>query len=398
MKLQKNNRYFNIAAYTVISCLIVLVGVFILLNFRLVWQWLKEVIELIYVIIEPLLIGLILAYLLDPIVDFYEKRWQSIREKREVHLEGCQQRQGKKRWHVRTVPTLLTFITLMSIMGLFILMIRMNIQQLAIDFSIDELENSITGYVVYFEDMMSGITKFTERMGLVKGQGVIERLYAEVNRLIFYLYNNFTGGILGFGVHAMNWLLACVIAFYLLQDKEHFLSFLQRVLKYSLKQERYLKIRDLGREVDCILSGYIRGQVIDATIIVILTSGALLLIRLDFAIIIGIVAGIFNLIPYFGPIVGLVLSIIIGLLDSNPMKALYGALAILVIQQIDGWFIVPKIVGECVKLHPIVVLLAILIGGNLFGLVGMLIAVPVAAFIRLLLIRFIPELFLSEEK
>ena len=196
----------------------------------------------------------------------------------------------------------------------------------------------------------------------------------------------------------MNWLLACVIAFYLLQDKEHFLSFLQRVLKYSFKQERYLKLRDLGREVDRILSGYIRGQVIDATIIVILTSGALLLIRLDFAIIIGIVAGIFNLIPYFGPIVGLVLSIIIGLLDSNPMKALYGALAILVIQQIDGWFIVPKIVGECVKLHPIVVLLAILIGGNLFGLVGMLIAVPVAAFIRLLLIRFIPELFLSEEK
>ena len=59
MKLQKNNRYFNIAAYTVISCLIVLVGVFILLNFRLVWQWLKEVIELIYVIIEPLFIGLI---------------------------------------------------------------------------------------------------------------------------------------------------------------------------------------------------------------------------------------------------------------------------------------------------------------------------------------------------
>ena len=149
----------------------------------------------------------------------------------------------------------------------------------------------------------------------------------------------------------------------------------------------------MGRDVDHILAGYIRGEVIDAIIIVILTSGALLVIQLDFAIIIGIISGIFNLIPYFGPIVGFVLAIIIGLLDTNPMKALYGAIAILIIQQIDGWFIVPKVVGDCVKLHPILVLLAILIGGNLFGLIGMLIAVPVAAFIRLLLIRMLPGLF-----
>ena len=87
------------------------------------------------------------------------------------------------------------------------------------------------------------------------------------------------------------------------------------------------------------------------------------------------------------------LSIIIGVLDPYPMKALYGAIAILIIQQIDGWIIVPKIVGECVKLHPVVVLLAILIGGNLFGLIGMLIAVPIAAFIRLLLSHYVPEIF-----
>ena len=139
-------------------------------------------------------------------------------------------------------------------------------------------------------------------------------------------------------------------------------------------------------------------EVMDSILMVILTSGALLLIRLDFAIIIGVIAGIFNLIPYFGPIVGFGLAVIIGLLDPEPIKALYAAIAILIIQQIDGWFIVPKVVGNCVKLHPIVVLLAILVGGNLFGLIGMLLAVPAAAFIRLLLCYWKPGLFMNLEE
>ncbi|MBE6022265.1 MAG: AI-2E family transporter [Cellulosilyticum sp.] len=397
MKLQKNNRYFNIAAYAVISCFIILIGIFILLNFRLVWQWIKKVIELIYILIEPLIIGLILAYLLDPIVVFYERRWHHINSERKFHLSQRTKQKEKKRWHMRTVPTLLTFITLISVLGIFILMIQMNIEQVAGSFSINDLQESITGYVDYFENMIGGISQFTEEMGIVKGQGIIERIYAEVNRFVLYLYNDVTSGLLGFGVHAFNWLLAIVIAFYLLQDKERFLHFIKRLLKYVLKRERYDYVRHLGIEVDGILSGYIRGEVIDAIIIVILTSGALLAIQLDFAIIIGIIAGIFNLIPYFGPIVGFGLAIIIGVLDSNPMKAVYGGIAILIIQQIDGWFIVPKVVGECVKLHPIVVLLAILIGGNLFGLLGMLIAVPVAAFIRLLCIRCWPMLFEDQE-
>ncbi len=394
MKLQKNNRYFNIAAYAVISCLIVVLGIFILLNFSAVWQWIREVAELFYVLIEPLLIGFVLAYLLDPIVGFYEKRCHHIKHyKKKFHMLDRKGVNKEKRWHMRTVPTLLTFITVLCIVGLFGLMIQMNIGQVAGTFSISTLGESLEGYVAYFEDMIGGITQFTDEMGITKGQGLMEQLYKSVNEFVLGIYNELSKGLLAFGVHAMNWLLAVVVAFYLLQDKEKILSFVHRVLRYILKEERYHKLRSLGKDVDVILSGYIRGEIIDAIIIVILTSGALILIRLDFAVIIGIIAGIFNLIPYFGPIVGLVLAIFIGVLDPNPMKAIYGAIAILIIQQIDGWFIVPKIVGDCVKLHPVIVLLAILIGGNLFGLIGMLLAVPVAALARLLLLRSVPEIF-----
>jgi predicted PurR-regulated permease PerM len=118
---------------------------------------------------------------------------------------------------------------------------------------------------------------------------------------------------------------------------------------------------------------------------------------MDFAIIIGIVAGLFNLIPYFGPVVGFVLAGLIGLVDGNPMKAIYGVAALMIIQQIDGWIIVPKVVGGSVKLHPVVVLLSILIGGSLFGLAGMLLGVPVAAFIRLVILRYMKDTVDVEE-
>ena len=398
MKLKRNEKYFNIAAYSVLSVLIVLGGVFILLNFRLVWEWIKMLFSLAYGLVEPLLVGAALAYLLEPIVIFYESKCQQIHAHHKFHLPRHLTHQKKKRWQMRTVPTLLTFLSLIALIGLFVLMIQMNIKQVSGNFSMIGLRESIASYVEYFEEMVSGISDFTVQMGIVKGKGLVESVYERVNRFVIYLYNEFTGGILEMGVHAFNALLGGVIAFYLLQDKKRVLVFTKRVVSLFVNHKHYQKVIEIGKKADEILSGYIRGEIIDSMIIIILTSGALLLIRLDFAIIIGVISGIFNLIPYFGPIVGFVLAVIIGLLDPEPIKALYAAIAILIIQQIDGWFIVPKVVGNCVRLHPIIVLLAILVGGNLFGLIGMLLAVPVAAFIRLLLCYWKPGLFRNLEE
>lgn len=398
MKLRRNEKYFNIAAYSVLSVLIVLGGVFILLNFRLVWEWIKMLFSLAYGLVEPLLVGAALAYLLDPIVIFYESKCKQIHAHHKFHLPRHLAHQKKKRWQMRTVPTLLTFLSLIALIGLFVLMIQMNIKQVSGNFSMIGLRESIASYVEYFEEMVSGISDFTVQMGIVKGKGLVESVYERVNRFVIYLYNEFTGGILEMGVHAFNALLGGVIAFYLLQDKKRVLIFTKRVMSLFVNHKHYQKVIEIGKKADEILSGYIRGEIIDSMIIIILTSGALLLIRLDFAIIIGVISGIFNLIPYFGPIVGFVLAVIIGLLDPEPIKALYASIAVLIIQQIDGWFIVPKVVGNCVRLHPIIVLLAILVGGNLFGLIGMLLAVPVAAFIRLLLCYWKPDLFRNLEE
>lgn len=399
MKFEKNNRYFNIAVYTFCTCIAIVIATCIFLRLNFIWQMIKVGLGLIYTLLEPLIIGIVIAYLLDPVVDFYEYRWYKIASSNKFrsHKQPPLDEVKNKRWHTRTMPTLLTFITLISIIGIFILMIMMNVEQISDSFTLSSLKESMAYYVAYFEEMINNFTTFTNELGILQGRvGFIQDIYDAINRFVISIYIHFVNGLTDMGIHAMNWLLAFVIAFYLLQDKARCLALNNRVLN-RLCGKHYEGIKALAKDIDIVFTGYIRGEVIDSIIIAVLTSIALMLIHLDFAIIIGIISGIFNLIPYFGPIVGFILSIIIGVLDPNPMKAIYGAVAILIIQQIDGWIIVPKIVGDCVKLHPVVVLLAILIGGNLFGLLGMLLAVPIAAFIRLLLARYVPELFGENE-
>lgn len=395
MKIEKNNHYFNIAVYVFLTCIAIVITTCLILNIKIVVQFIWNIVGIIYILFEPLVIGIVIAYLLDPIVDFYDKKWHSasITKWYNIHKQPHFINEKEKRWHMRTVPTLLTFLSLFCFAGLFVLLIGMNIEQVSGSFFSKDIKGNISYYVAYFEKMISNVTRLFNEVGLFKeSTKIIEYVYGTLNQLVINIYTRVMRSLSDVGLHAMNWLLALVIAFYLLQDKARCLALNNHLWKYLLKKH-YEPTKSFAWDVDQVFAGYIRGEVIDSIIMTILTSAALMIVRLDFAIIIGIISGIFNLIPYFGPIVGFSLAIIIGLLDTNPMKAVYGAIAIIIIQQIDGWIIVPRIVGDCVKLHPVVVLLAILIGGNLFGLIGMLLAVPVTALIRLLLLRMVPELF-----
>ncbi len=402
MKIEKNNRYFTIAAYAVGACLVTVIGILAVLHFKEVWAAICKVFGLIYWLLKPLILGFVIAYLLDPIVEFYENRCHKIKGKELFHSKKDQAESDlnhPKRWHMRTVPTLFTFLTVIMVLGLFILIIVMNIEAIAGNFSLLGIKESINRYLAYFENMLEGVNRFTNEIGILRGQeGIVQKVYSAINDFVLRLSNQLLNSLTTIGLNTMNLLLAFVIAFYLLQDKQRCIAVVKKASYTLLKPKIYRHTMVLCHDIDYVFSGYIRGQIIDAMIVAVLTSLALTVIQLDFAIIIGVIAGIFNLIPYFGPIVGFILAIIIGILDPNPMKAVYGAIAILIIQQIDGWIIVPKVVGECVKLHPVIVLLAILIGGNLFGLMGMLIGVPVAAFIRLVLLRYVTELFPDGEE
>jgi putative permease len=169
------------------------------------------------------------------------------------------------------------------------------------------------------------------------------------------------------------------IVFFLIKDgrqfKKSFVSILpNRYFEFSLYLFHKLNVQ---------IGNYLRGQILDATIVGILAILALWLIGVKYFIIIGSVAGIANLIPYFGPIAGVIIATIVSILQTGSFHlALYVILVFIIIKLLDDSFIQPIVVSKIVHLHPLTVLLAVLIGGKLFGILGMLLSVPVTAFIK----------------
>jgi predicted PurR-regulated permease PerM len=176
----------------------------------------------------------------------------------------------------------------------------------------------------------------------------------------------------------LNIIIVPVIVFYLLKDAEYFKK--QSLL--LLPKKHRTKAILLFRDIDNAFGKFIRGQIIVATFIGILTTTALTILDVKYAVFLGLFAGIANVIPYFGPLIGLIPTVIFALFDSVA-KALYAGIAFIIIQQIESGILTPKIIGESVGVHPVYVILSLFIGGKLMGIVGMILAVPIYVAIKL---------------
>ena len=383
MKFEKNNKYFTISVYVVSSILITILGAFLLINFKLMGGYIARFIKWTFDLLKPLIWGFIIAYLLDPLTDFYE-RW----------LKRITKKEGIK----RSYPTLLTLITFIIVIVLFISLVTINVRKVIGGDAVKNLQDSLTQYTEYFTTMIENMESATSNLPFIRrGGSLIAQVYKSIDVLVHWLGAKTIDSLTGIGGNLLNLGLGFVIAFYGLKDKEKLFNIYNRFLSLIIPEGIRSEVNDIGRDIDYVFAGYIRGQLIDAVIMATLISVALTCIGIDFAIIIGVISGIFNLIPYFGPVVGFILAGLIGLMGPDPMKGVYAVVAVMILQQIDGWFIVPKVMGKTVKLHPIAVLLAIVIGGKLFGLLGILLGVPIVGFIRLLVMRYMGDLFNGEE-
>ena len=137
-------------------------------------------------------------------------------------------------------------------------------------------------------------------------------------------------------------------------------------------------------EMDNSLGSFIRGQLLISAIVGILIAVGLSIMGVDFALIIGLIAGIFNIVPYFGPIIGAVPAVVFALLKS-PLTAVYVVLLFAVVNQVESSIISPNILGEHVGLHPVTVIFSIISGGYLFGILGVILAVPVTSIVKVTL-------------
>lgn len=175
----------------------------------------------------------------------------------------------------------------------------------------------------------------------------------------------------------INLIFGLFISFYLLKDWK---LIRKNVFEFMSSQGREDLIF-LFQKGNMVISGFVRGQLLVAASVGFLTAITLSILNVKYAFLLGILTGLLDLIPYFGPVVGGLLAILIAFLES-PMTAVWTFIAMVVIQQLEGIVIAPHIMKTQVKIHPVVVALAMLIGGVTFGLVGLLLAIPVAAFLK----------------
>lgn len=376
MKINFDKNLLKYSFYIVLTATALYILYGIIGNIGIILETVFNFLRNVLSILSPFIIALVITYLLHPMV-----KWLEINLFKQVKI---------KQQYKRTLSVLLTYLLIVGAFILFIYSTYLMIGgQFTNNVNVNNMIDSIMKYSQRYNDIFQSALARLETSGLsadIKEQfaNIIERLNGSVATAINASFDS----IKQLGSNLLNILLAVIISFYILKDLEYFKKFTNDSFDAVFNKNRNKKTKLFLSDVDNVVSKFIRGQLLDGLIIGILSSLGLWLIGLDFPVLIGMTAGIFNIIPYFGPLIGTVPAVIVGLLSGSPIKALFAVLVLLLVQQLDGAIIAPKVVGESVGLHPVFVILSIIIGGAYFGLLGMLLAVPTAGIIKLLVMRW----------
>lgn len=185
--------------------------------------------------------------------------------------------------------------------------------------------------------------------------------------------------------------ISFIVSIYILAQRKQIVAFLARLTHAIFNEKAYCKIRKCFNNGNEIFFKFLTSQIIDAIIVGVLVSIGLSIINVKYAILLGFIIGLFNLIPYFGAIIGVVLSILITILTGGIGKAAVMTVVVIVLQQIDANIINPKIVGDSLNISPLLVIFAVTIGGAYFGVLGMFLAVPVFTVMKMLIEDFVDE-------
>jgi len=208
--------------------------------------------------------------------------------------------------------------------------------------------------------------------------------YQEILFNISSQLGRLTSGLFATTLGFINGIVAFVtvifLTFYILLEKEPVKTFIETIVAPEKKKNFYEIVKRISNK----LGGWLRGQITLMTLVGILNGIALLIIGVPYALTLAIWGGLTEIIPYLGPWLGLIPAVIVALTIS-PIKALFVLIVYLVIQQIEAQFLVPKVMGKAVGLSPVIIIIAVLVGAKLFGILGILIAVPIAAVVWVLI-------------
>lgn len=210
-------------------------------------------------------------------------------------------------------------------------------------------------------------------------QGIIDQTMSGAASYSVALARQVLHGLISVATGIVELVVVPVLTFYLLKDWELLRDSFIELMPAGLKR----KVREVIAEMALAVSGYIRGQVFVSIIIGLIVFAGMYFFRIDYPMVLGLLAALTEMIPIIGPIIGAAPAILLAYLVS-PALAVKVAIFYVIVQQIENHIIVPKVMGHSIDLHPIVIIISLLVGGQLFGIIGMIMAVPAAALIKVL--------------
>lgn len=376
MKLNYNKKYATIASYSVIAFAVCLLLVVLFLRFEGVVAILQKVLH----VLMPVIWGFVFAYLLNPLMGFYERYLKKFLQKKKPHPKL-----------IRGISVGLTVLTaLAALTALFSIVIPQLVN------SISNIINNMSDYFrtaeIWIADLMAdnpAIIGFLNQ--------AIENLQStimdyvknpDLQNMIKSLSTGALNGVMGFLGGVWDFVLGFIIMVYLLSSKETFCSQAKKVLYAIFSQKTCKNLLSVVHMADDTFIGFISGKSLDSLIIGFLCFFVMSILQMPYAVLISVLIGVTNMIPFFGPIIGAIPSAILILL-TQPNKVIAFVIFVIVLQQFDGNILGPKILGNSTGLPSFWVMFAIFIGGGLFNFVGMLLGVPVFAVIYTLVKRFI---------
>lgn len=271
-----------------------------------------------------------------------------------------------------------------AILLLYLLVI--SVLSLALFLAIPAIVRELTGLAHLYPQYAQQVQEFTatiDHMNMpAKLNTVINQNLARVEKGIYTGLSNFLGGLYVLFGKVLALIFSPILAFYMMNDWEKIRDVFLSLFSPQSRREAV----NIFSEIDVVLIEFIKGHLMVASLVGCSVGLSALLLGVRFPLLLGIVTGICDLVPYFGPLLGAIPAVGVALTDSMRL-AVYMGLAILVIQQIESNIITPRIMGSKLGLHPLTIVFALLAGGKLMGIWGMLFAVPVFASMKVILGR-----------
>lgn len=363
MKIDWNSKYNTISVYTliVICCSIIFyfmasqIGSF------------SEKFSIFIGIMYPFIIGFAIAYLLNFVLVFFE-----------ISAFGKLERYKKlKDGQKRSIALIATYLVAAGLL------------YLSMNFIVPQLIDSIMGLV---NDIPRYVDNITKLLNQLVNEGNIDQEYVvliqeQMNNFISYIMNFVSeiipviGNTLKVIVSSIwNIVLGIIISVYLLIDKERFCAINRKITCALFSQKTSNRIFELTYRSNETFGKFLSGKIIDSAIIGVLSFVVFTVFKMPYTLLISVIIGVTNIIPFFGPFIGAIPSFII-ILFVSPTKALVFLILVFIIQQLDGNIIGPKILGDSIGISAFWILFAILVAGKFFGIVGMIIGVPLFAII-----------------